>query len=422
MDEARHEASADGAASSASHQAAGARGLPLAGIKVLDVTQVMAGPFSTMLLADLGADVVKIEPPGAGDQTRGAMGFKMKGADSLGFLNLNRNKRSIALNLKNPGGRAAFLKLVETADVIVENYRPGVVKRLSIDYETIAAINPRIVYASISGFGQTGPWADRPGFDLMAQAMSGVMSVTGHPGGPPVKAGVPVADIGCALFATYAILAAYIGAQATGRGQFIDASLFEAALAFSIWDISEYWGTGRVPTPLGTANRMSAPYQAVKASDGYFVLGATNQKLWTALCQEIGRTDLLDDARFADISKRLANRELLIEELEKTFAAKSAEDWIAQLMAVGIPVGRVHTYPEAFESDHGVYREMRLEIDHPVEGKIPNIGFPVKLKGTPQQVRRHPPLLGEHTDEVLSETGLGAEAVEELRKQGAFAP
>ncbi len=424
MDEARREASADGAPSStgAAHEAARGPRLPLAGIKVLDVTQVMAGPFSTMLLADLGADVVKIEPPGSGDQTRGAMGFKMKGSDSLGFLNLNRNKRSLALNLKNPAGKAAFLKLAETADVIVENYRPGVVKRLGIDYETVAAINPRIVYASISGFGQTGPWADRPGFDLMAQAMSGVMSVTGHPGGPPVKAGVPVADIGCALFATYAILAAYIGAQATGRGQFIDASLFEAALAFSIWDISEYWGTGRVPTPLGTANRMSAPYQAVKASDGYFVLGATNQKLWSALCQEIGRTDLLEDARFTDIPKRLGNREVLIEELEKTFATKSAEDWIAQLMAVGIPVGRVHTYPEAFESDHGIHRQMRLDIDHPVEGKIPNIGFPVKLMGTPQQVRRHPPLLGEHTDEVLGGAGFDAAAIDDLRKQGAFTP
>jgi len=235
------------------------RPLPLAGVRVLDVCQVMAGPYSCMLLGDLGADVIKIEPPGTGDQTRGAMGFKMKGPDSMGFLNMNRNKRSVAVNLKSEAGRELFYELVKTADIVVENYRPGVMKKLKCDYETVRQYNPRLVYASISGFGQTGPWAERPGFDLMAQAMSGVMSVTGHPGGLPVKAGVPVADIGCALFATYAMRAAYIGAKNTGVWQYIDASLFEAALSFSVWDISEYWVRGTQPIPLGTANRMSAP-------------------------------------------------------------------------------------------------------------------------------------------------------------------
>ncbi|MGI4796695.1 MAG: CaiB/BaiF CoA transferase family protein, partial [Janthinobacterium lividum] len=304
----------------AASEAAAAKPLPLAGIRVLDVTQVMAGPFCSMLLADLGADVIKVEPPGTGDQTRGAMGFKMKGPDSMGFLNLNRNKRSIAINLKSEAGRGLFEKMAATADVLVENYRPGVMQRLGLGYEAMRAINPGLIYASISGFGQSGPWAKRPGFDLMAQAMSGIMSVTGHPGGPPVKAGVPVADIGCALFATYAILSAYIGREKTGDGQYIDASLFDAALAFSIWDISEYWGTGRIPQPVGTSNRMSAPYQAVQASDGYFVMGATNQKLWTLLCGVLDRRELLDDARFIDISARLANREVLIDELEKSFA------------------------------------------------------------------------------------------------------
>ena len=218
------------------------RPLPLAGVRVLDVSQVMAGPYACMLLADMGADVIKVEPPDGGDQTRGAMGFKLKGNDSMGYLNMNRNKRSITLNLKTEAGRKVLFRMVKDADILVENYRPGVVKRLGIDYETLSAINPRLVYASISGFGQTGPWANRPGFDLMAQAMSGIMSVTGYPGGPPVKAGVPVADIGCALFATYAMLAAYIGVKAGGRGQHIDASLFDSALAFSVWDISQYWG------------------------------------------------------------------------------------------------------------------------------------------------------------------------------------
>jgi crotonobetainyl-CoA:carnitine CoA-transferase CaiB-like acyl-CoA transferase len=256
----------------------------------------------------------------------------------------------------------------------------------------------------------------------MAQAMSGVMSVTGHPGGPPVKAGVPIADIGCALFTVYAILSAYIGREKSGEGQHIDASLFDAALAFSIWDISEYWGTGQIPAPLGTANRMSAPYQAVRASDGYFVMGATNHKLWLLLCNALGRQDLLEDARFGDISGRLNNREALIEELEKSFAAKTAEEWVTLLLAAGIPAGRMNTYPEAFESDHGRHREMRIEVPHPIEGSVPNIGFPVKMSATPQTVRRHAPLLGEHTDALLAEFGLSEQEVEELRQGGAFAP
>jgi len=399
---------------------AGERPLPLVGVRVLDVSQVMAGPYACMLLADMGADVVKVEPPGVGDQTRGAMGFKLKGNDSMGYLNMNRNKRSITLNLKTEAGRQVLFRMVRDADILVENYRPGVVKRLGIDYETLSAINPKLVYASISGFGQSGPWANRPGFDLMAQAMSGIMSVTGYPGGPPVKAGVPVADIGCALFATYAMLAAYIGVRTTGRGQHIDASLFDSALAFSVWDISQYWGTGEPPEPLGTANRMSAPYQAVKAADGYFVMGATSQKLWKQLCNTLGREELIEDARFATVALRLANRLELIAQLEESFAKRTSEEWIDDLLAVGIPAGPILTYPEAFESEHGRHRKMRIEIDHPIEGKVPNIGFPVKFLGTPAQVRMPPPLLGEHTDAVLAELGIDASQRAALEAQGAF--
>lgn len=386
----------------------GERPLPLAGVRVLDISQVMAGPYACMLLADLGADVIKIEPPGSGDQTRGAMGFRMKGPDSMGFLNMNRNKRSVVLDLKSDAGRETLYAMARQADILVENYRPGVMRRLGIDYETLRAINPALVYVSISGFGQSGPWATRPGFDLMAQAMSGIMSVTGYPGGAPVKAGVPVADIGCALFAVYGMLAAYIGARATGQGQYVDASLFDSAMAFSIWDMSEYWGTGREPEPLGTSNRMSAPYQAVRAADGWFVMGATNQKLWQKLCETMARPDLLADPRFVDVAHRLANRLVLIEALEESFREQPKDYWIDRLLAAGIPAGPILTYPEAFDSDHGRHRRMRLDIDHPIEGKVPNIGFAVKMMGTPQQVRRPPPQLGEHTREVLDELGIPA--------------
>lgn len=394
--------------------------LPLAGVRVLDVSQVMAGPYCCMLLADLGADVIKVEPPGTGDQTRGAMSFKMKGSDSMGFLNMNRNKRSITLNLKTDAGKKVFFELVKTADILVENYRPGVMKKLGIDYPSLQKINPGLVYASISGFGQTGPWADRPGFDLMAQAMSGVMSVTGYPDGPPVKAGVPVADIGCALFAVYGILSAYIGKAKTGQGQFIDASLFDSALAFSIWDTAQYWGTGVEPEKLGTANHMSAPYQAMKASDGYFVMGATNQKLWKLLCEKIGRIELYEDDRFKTNPLRLANRVELARELEKTFVTKTSEEWVDLLLAEGIPAGPINTYPQAFNSEHGRHRKMRMEIDHPIEGTVPNIGFAVKMMGTPQQIRKHPPLLGEHNAELLKELGIAGEELKALEEGGAF--
>ncbi|HZY18049.1 MAG TPA: CoA transferase [Ramlibacter sp.] len=396
------------------------RPLPLQGVRVLDISQVMAGPYACMLLGDLGADVIKIEPPGTGDQTRGSMGFKMKGADSLGFLNMNRNKRSIALDLKSEAGKSVLLQLARDADILIENYRPGAMRRLGLGYDVLKEINPRLVYTSISGFGQTGPWADRPGFDLMAQAMSGVMSVTGYPDSPPVKAGVPVADIGCALFAIYATLAAYIGARNSGQGQYIDAALFDTAMAFSVWDTCDWWGTGKPPQPLGTSNKMTAPYQAMACADGHFVMGANNQKLWVQLCRLMQREELIEDPRFTTISQRLANRPALQEELEKTFRTQGKDYWVETLLANGIPAGPILSYPEAFGSEHAKVRNMRMEIDHPVEGKVPNIGFAVKLSGTPQQVRRHPPLLGEHTEEVLAELGLDEAERERLRREGAF--
>ncbi|WP_398498642.1 CaiB/BaiF CoA transferase family protein [Variovorax sp.] len=394
--------------------------LPLSRIKVLDVSQIMAGPFCCMLLGDMGADVIKVETPGIGDQTRRSMGFRLKGADSGGFLALNRNKRSIEIDLKNPAGLEAFYALVKDADVLVENNRPGVAARLKIDYETLRQLNPRLVYASISGFGQTGPWAERPGLDLIAQAMTGVMSVMGHPGEPPVKSAIPLADLGAGLFAAYGILSAVIGRGLTGEGQFVDASLFETALGLSVWESAEYWGTGQVPTPIGSANRMSAPYQAVRASDRPFVIGAANPKLWTALCGVIGREDLVRDARFTDNVLRIRNRVVLIEELEREFARRTATEWVDALLAAGVPAAPIYDYAEALASEQAVARNMVLKIQHPVEGETRALGFPVKLGGTPQQVRHPAPLLGQHTEQVLGEIGMTAEDIAALRSNGAF--
>lgn len=377
--------------------------LPLAGIRVLDISQVMAGPFCCMLLADMGADVIKIEPPGTGDSTRQSMGFRMKGQDSPGFLALNRNKRSITLDLKDPADREVLYALVKTADALVENARPGVAARLGMDYETLSALNPRLIYASISGFGQTGPWSQRPGFDLMAQAVSGVLSSNGFPGMEPAKNSIPVADLGAGLFSAYAILSAVIGRQSSGKGQFIDASLFEAALALSVWETTELWGTGRSPVPIGSANRMSAPYQAVKASDDWFVIGAANQGLWLKLIKAIGREELQQEERFATNANRIQNRLALIDTLAPTFAARPAQDWIDALLEAGVPAAPILDYGEAVVSEQAVAREMVKMVPHPVEGEFRALGFPVKLSGTPQEIRLPPPLLDQHGDEIRRE-------------------
>ncbi|WP_206513367.1 CaiB/BaiF CoA transferase family protein [Pelagibacterium montanilacus] len=388
-------------------------------MRVLDVSQVMAGPFCCMMLGDMGADIIKVEPPETGDQTRRAMGFRLNSDDSPGFLALNRNKRSIEINLKSEAGREVFYKLVETADVLVENNRPGVAKRLKIDYDTLRAINPGLIYASISGFGQTGPYAQRPGFDLIAQAMSGVLSATGTPDGEPVKCSVPVADLGAGLFSIYAILSAYIGRQKSGEGQYIDASLIEAAMALSVWEVTEYWGTGKIPKPIGTANRMSAPYQAVKAADGYLVVGAANQKLWEAFCTVLGRPELFADPRFVSNVERLGNRAELMAEFEPIFLSNTVEHWVDALLEAGVPAAPVHNFAQSLGSEHAKARNMVMEIDHPAEGSIKALGFPVKMGGTPQQVRFPPPMLGEHTADILAEIGMSAE-FEALSGRGAF--
>ncbi|RUT34559.1 CoA transferase [Arsenicitalea aurantiaca] len=377
--------------------------LPLEGIRVLDISQVMAGPFCCMLLADMGADVIKIEPPETGDSTRHSMGFRLKGSDSPGFLALNRNKRSITLDLKSEEGRETLYALVKTADVLVENARPGVSGRLGMDYQTLRAINPRLVYASISGFGQTGPWSQRPGFDLIAQAVSGILSSNGFPDMEPAKNSIAVADLGAGMFACYAILSAIIGRQTSGEGQYIDASLFEAALALSIWETTELWGTGKSPVPIGSANRMSAPYQAVAASDGWFVIGAANQGLWLKLIKVMGVEHLQEDERFSTNAARVVNRVELIDTLAPAFASRTKAEWIEALQEAGIPVADILDYEGAVQSEQAIAREMVQMVPHPVEGEFRALGFPVKMSGTPQQIRMPPPLLNEHADEIMAE-------------------
>jgi crotonobetainyl-CoA:carnitine CoA-transferase CaiB-like acyl-CoA transferase len=377
----------------------------LAGLRVLELTQVMAGPFCGQVLADMGADVVKIEPL-EGDATRRSLGFRMRGDDTAAFMAVNRNKRSLALDLKDERHQAVFHRLVADADVVLENYRPGVAARLGADWETLSAVNPRLVYASVSGFGQTGPYAQRPGYDLIAQGLSGVMSVTGEPGGAPVKCGVPIGDLAAGLYCAVAILSAIVARERTGRGQRIDTSLFECALALSIWETAELWATGRVPEALGSAHRLLAPYQALRTADGHITVGGNTEALWRRLCDAVGRPELAEDPRFASNEERMAQRAELAEELETALAARGADEWVAVLSEAGVPCGPIHDYREVFADAHTQAREMEAWVTHPVEGEMRALGIPVKLSDTPGSVRRPAPLLGEHTAEVLREAGL----------------
>jgi len=377
----------------------------LDGLRILELTQVMAGPFCGQVLADMGADVIKVEPP-EGDTTRRSLGFRMRGDDTAAFLAVNRNKRSLTLDLKSGDHQAVFHRLARDADVVLENYRPGVAARLGADWETLSALNPRLVYASVSGFGQTGPYAQRPGYDLVAQGLSGVMSVTGEPGGDPVKCGIPIGDLSAGLFCAVAILSALIARERTGRGQRIDTSLFEGALALSIWETAELWATGRVPEPLGSAHRLTAPYQALRTRDGHITVGGNTQPLWERLCEAIGRPELVGDPRFASNDARMEHRAELVAELESATATRDADEWVATLSEAGVPCGPIHDYRQVFEDPHTQAREMEVELEHPVEGTIRALGIPVKLSDTPGAIRRPAPLLGEHTAEVLREVGL----------------
>jgi crotonobetainyl-CoA:carnitine CoA-transferase CaiB-like acyl-CoA transferase len=403
--------------SSSNRKGGGKVTLPLEKLSVLDVSQIMAGPFCCQLLGDMGADVIKVEPVG-GDQARHTLGFRMKGEDTAAFLAVNRNKKSVTLNLKEAEGKRIFFELVRNADVLVENFRPGVTEKLGIDYSTLEEVNPRLIYASISGFGQTGPYARRPGYDLIAQAMSGVMSVTGEPGGPPAKCGIPIADLSAGLYCAFGIMCAYVAREETGRGQHIDTSLLEGALALSIWETAEFWATGAVPQPLGSAHRLSAPYQALRTRDGYLTVGGNNQQFWNSLCKVIGRPDLANDERFATNQARLANLDELVTELESALKERDTDEWTQALQAEGVPVGPINDYRKVLEDPQTHARDMVAEIEHPVEGTMRSLGIPLKFSQTPGRIARPAPLRGEHTEETLEGLGYSKADVANLRERG----
>jgi crotonobetainyl-CoA:carnitine CoA-transferase CaiB-like acyl-CoA transferase len=385
----------------------------LEGIRIVDQTQVMAGPFASMLLADMGADVIKVEPP-EGEHAR-QVGLDAAPGVAASFLAVNRGKKGITLDLKQPEGVAVLKRLVVTADVLVENYRPGVAKRLGVDYETLAAINPRLIYCSISGFGQTGPYATRGGYDLIAQGMAGIMSATGSDGGPPVKVGVPIADLGAGLFALLGILSALRARRITGRGQQVDTSLFEAALALSAWEATEYWYTGEIPKRLGTAHRLNAPYQAFRASDGYFTVGAANEKLWPIFARLLGLDALTRDPRFTGVGNRVKNRAALEKEIEAVTSRQTRAHWLAKCEEAGIPAGPIYTIPEAQADPHAQARGMVQELEHPQAGRVKALGNPVKLSRSPAALRAAAPLLGADTDAVLAGIGYSSAEITALR-------
>jgi crotonobetainyl-CoA:carnitine CoA-transferase CaiB-like acyl-CoA transferase len=388
-----------------------APGRALAGLRVLDVTQVMAGPYCAMQLCDMGADVIKVEPP-AGDSTRRMAGGQ--GTESPAFNAVNRGKRGIVLDLKSAAAQQAFRRLSDGADILIENYRPGVLRSFGLDYDTLARTNPGLIYASISGYGATGPDALKGGFDLVAQGVSGIMSVTGEPGGAPVKAGLPLTDLGAGLFALSAILAALHYRTRTGRGQYIDTSLLEAGVALSVWESTEYFASGRIPQPMGSAHRMSAPYEAVRCADGYITLAAANDRLFVRLCALLGHPDWSSAPDFKDDTHRVRNRASLARRIESVTTSRPRAEWLALFTENDIPCGPINNYEQVFADAQVLARGMVVDTDHPTLGRLRTLGSPVKLSVTPPVVGRRAPLLGEHTEEVLRQAGCDAETIEAL--------
>jgi crotonobetainyl-CoA:carnitine CoA-transferase CaiB-like acyl-CoA transferase len=390
----------------------------LEGIKVVELAQIMAGPTCGMLLADMGADVVKVEKLPGGDDTRSYSEPQVKG-ESAAFMILNRNKRGIAVNLKTPGGLEVVKRLLADADVVTENYRKGTLEKLGLGYEVLKELNPRLIYCAISGYGRTGPYADKGGFDLIAQGFAGLMSVTGEPGGAPVKSGTPIADINAGIFAALGIVSALLARARTGRGQMVETSLMEAGIQQMYWQAAIYFATGVNPGPSGSAHILTAPYQAFPTADGWINLGGANQSNWERIVKAIGKPELGADPRFKTNTDRMRHLKELTPILAEALKKQPSAHWIAEFEAVGVPIGPVNKTSDMLADPHVKARRMVIEVDHPKAGRVKAIGHPVKFSETPGEMKRPAPLLGEHTREVLRSLGYDDARIDALAKEGA---
>jgi crotonobetainyl-CoA:carnitine CoA-transferase CaiB-like acyl-CoA transferase len=390
---------------------------PLAGIRVLDLTRVLAGPFCAMMLGDMGAEVIKVEEPGKGDDTRSWPPF-VEG-ESTYFMSVNRNKQSVTLNLKAPEGRTVFQALARKSDVLLENFRPGTMDKLGFGYKALARLNPRLVYCSVSGFGESGPEAHRAGYDLVIQAESGVMDLTGFPDGPPVKVGNSVGDLVAGMSAAHGVVLALLARTRTRRGQKVEISMLDVMAALLTYQAGIYFGTGQRPTRRGNAHPSIVPYEVFRAADAFVVLGVANNSLWVKCCGALGRPELAQDPRFDTEAKRVQNRATLVPLLNEILGTRAAADWVKQFEAVGIPAGLIKSVAEVCESEHLKARGMIVTLPHPRAHKVTVMGVPVRLHATPGKAATAPPLIGQHTDAVLRRlVGLGKPAIARLRAQG----
>ena len=393
---------------------------PLADLRVIDLTRILAGPYLTMMLGDMGADVVKVEQPGAGDDTR-RWGPPFIDGESSYYLAVIRNKRSVTLNLKHPRAREILLELIRDADMVLENFKTGTMERLGLGYEErLRELNPRLVYCSITGYGRGGPYAERPGYDYMAQAMGGMMSVTGEPEGEPMKYGVAIVDLTTAMTGCSAVLAALHHRDRTGQGQRVDVSLLETVVGWLVHLATDYFATGESPKRLGNAHPSIVPYQVFRASDKHLVLGAGNDRQFRDFAEVLGHPEWADDPRFRTNADRVRNRPILIPLIQAVLTRRTAAEWVDAMLAVGVPAGPINTIEEVFRDPQVLARELRAAIPPPTSGSVRRAGLPSKLSGTPATIRRRPPLLGEHTDEILTELGLSPEELAELRRDGAI--
>ncbi|MEM9951411.1 MAG: CaiB/BaiF CoA-transferase family protein [Chloroflexota bacterium] len=396
---------------------------PLAGLKVIDQTQALAGPYCAMMLGDLGADVIKIERPGIGDQSR-QWAPPYIGDQSCYYLAVNRNKRGISLNIRAEEGRDIIYKLVEDADVFLTNLATTAsLKKYGIDYDSLRAINPRLIYTSISGYGRTGPRAGQPGYDLVSQAESGTMAITGEVDGAPMRFPTPIADMTCGLFTLVGVLSALHARHRTGKGQFIDSSLQEGQITWLENYAGEYFADESIDPPRrGNRHPQVVPYEAVQGSEGdWFILGVGSDNIWQAFCKHVGRDDLAQDARFTHNSDRIAHYDALMPTIREIIITKSTDDWLSELRAIGVPCGRINTVKEALTDPHLLERGMIIELEHPAIGLVKSIATPVHLSDTPLVYYRHPPTLGEHTQEVVSELGYDVDAIARLYAEGVIA-